>query len=104
MSYSPIVYNYLNNSDNVDTIRTLVDSGLCTFAESFVTRQYFSGNNYTGDICEFLKQFLNNGPNMTAYDWRDSIGTLDSFFDAVSSYSKVCTFNHFGFLTPVAIY
>ena len=65
-----------------------VDSGLCTLAESFA-KQQFPNFNVSADICDFLIQYLDNGPNMTNYDWRDSLESLDSAFKTVSNYLQV---------------
>ncbi|XP_052284173.1 phospholipid-transporting ATPase ABCA1-like isoform X3 [Dreissena polymorpha] len=101
-NYSPSVYKFLNSSDFMTGLRSLVDSGnTCETIVSLAERvmQTTGYSNSTGGnaqaTCELLKNFINNGPNMTSYDWRVLLGYVDQIFGFVSEYMDCFNFDKF---------
>lgn len=45
--------------------------------------------NMNMSICDFLHGYLRNGPNMTGYDWRDSLNYTNMFAEFVENFGQV---------------
>lgn len=94
-SYSPQLYEYLNSSRTINALRLLVDSSLCSLGSSFVSSRLPNSTFNSSMVCSFLKQYLNNGPNTTLYDWRDSLQYTDMLFEYITEYIQCFNFDKF---------
>ncbi|KAJ8306345.1 hypothetical protein KUTeg_016890 [Tegillarca granosa] len=104
MNVSSNVYTFLNTDPVIDFLRNFTGSCLCEIAENYV-RMRMSNSNITSrmnrtfntnmSICDFLHGYLRNGPNMTGYDWRDSLNYTNMFAEFVENFGQCIEFNKF---------
>ncbi|KAL3869286.1 hypothetical protein ACJMK2_041989, partial [Sinanodonta woodiana] len=94
MRYAPDVYDILNKSVIVNTIRRFVNSPNCKIAEGMALSRT-NMNNYNRSLCDFLRGYLRNDANNTGYDWRDSMQSLTQLFGIISRYGSCFEFNKF---------
>ncbi|XP_052776388.1 phospholipid-transporting ATPase ABCA1-like isoform X2 [Mya arenaria] len=101
--YSPEVFLFLNNSDTVDALRSIVDSNLCETLASAAARTLETQGGGVSSMfnasaaCSFLKRYLNNGPkeSATTYDWRNSLNYTNDLFDVMAEYLGCFNFDKF---------
>ncbi|XP_052777802.1 phospholipid-transporting ATPase ABCA1-like [Mya arenaria] len=99
--YSPEVFLFLNNSDAVEALRSIVDSNMCetvalAAARFMVTEKSEVSSMFNAsETCSFLKQYLNNGPNETLYDWRKSLNFTNELFEFGADYLSCFNFDKF---------
>ncbi|XP_078319655.1 phospholipid-transporting ATPase ABCA1-like isoform X1 [Crassostrea virginica] len=86
------IYNYLNNSANIEFLRTLTGSCLCDLAFD----QLRNTRNISADYsaCESLNSFLNNR-NATGYDWRNAINSTRMLAIGIAEFGGCFNLNKF---------
>ncbi|XP_056020266.1 phospholipid-transporting ATPase ABCA1-like isoform X2 [Ostrea edulis] len=86
------LYNYLNNSANIEFLRTLTGSCLCDLAFDQLRSTSNISSNYSA--CSSLNAFLNNG-NSTGYDWRNAINATRSLALGIAEFGGCFNLNKF---------
>lgn len=86
------LYNYLNNSANIEFLRTLTGSCLCDLAFDQLRNSQNISGNYSA--CKSLNAFLNNG-NPTGYDWRNAINSTRMLALGIAEFGGCFNLNKF---------
>ncbi|XP_061181755.1 phospholipid-transporting ATPase ABCA1-like [Saccostrea echinata] len=86
------IYNYLNNSANIEFLRTLTGSCLCDLAFDQLRNTGNIAQNYSA--CESLNGFLNNR-NATGYDWRNAINSTRMLALGIAEFGGCFNLNKF---------
>ncbi|WAR23494.1 ABCA1-like protein [Mya arenaria] len=80
---------------------SIVDSNMCetvalAAARFMVTEKSEVSSMFNAsETCSFLKQYLNNGPNETLYDWRKSLNFTNELFEFGADYLSCFNFDKF---------
>ncbi|XP_062578503.1 ATP-binding cassette sub-family A member 7-like [Saccostrea cucullata] len=86
------IYNYLNNSANIEFLRTLTGSCLCDLAFDQLRNTQNISEDYSA--CESLNNFLNNR-NSTGYDWRNAINSTRTLALGIAEFGGCFNLNKF---------